>query len=319
MGSNSAAFSPGFFGARFISASFPDSNAKCACWQTGRSNYSSRATSCKRSTSIRRPKNRPHEIARLLPAHRRHRRGARRRRAFLSWPGAGARCGFRRMLRTSDAFPRDYTRRRSLVRLVFFAPALARWTGWTPAEIYVEHFDGNVAHGPRALCRTGRLPSTFRRAAGFGARRVFDEETRSAFGRAAFQSLSRTRRWRRRRHRRRLGFRAMDGESAFLSTDCRARRFRVSQRREIAALPFCRGHWRDVRLAFPTRRSRLRIERWLGPYLRHLLVVPRAAHAQVTIAGTKARLVSGTRPRTVRLAHRSHRLWFDRRHNLRRA
>ena len=100
------------------------------------------------------------------------------------------------MLRTPDAFPRDYTRRRSLVGVVFFIPALARWTGWNPAEIYVEHFDGNVGHGPRALCRTGRLPSTFRRAAGFGARRVFDEETRSAFGRAAFQSLSRTRRWR---------------------------------------------------------------------------------------------------------------------------
>ena len=192
------------------------------------------------------------------------------------------------MLCTPDAFPRDYTRRRSLVGVVFFVRALAGRTGWNPAEIYVEHFDGNVGHGPCALCRTGRLPSTFRRAAGFGARRVFGEETGSAFEGAAFQSLSRTRRWRPRRHRRRLGFRAMDGESAFLSTHCRARRFRVSQRREIVALPFRGHHWRDVRLAFPTRRSRLRIERRLGPCLRHLLVVPRAAHAQVTIAGTKA-------------------------------
>src|SRR4029077_3929646 len=222
----------------------------------------------------------------------------RRRRAFLSWPGAGDRCclrrNFRRMLRTPDAFPRDYTWRRSIVGAVVFVPALARRTGRNPAEIYVKHFDGNVGHGPCALCRTGRLPSTFWRAAGFGARRVFSEETGSAFERATIQSLSRTRRWRPGRHRRRLGFRAMDGESAFLSTHCGACRFRVPRSREIAALPFRGHHWRDVRLAFPTRRSRLRIERRLGPCLRHLLVVPRAAHAQVTIGGTKARLVSRT-------------------------
>src|SRR4029077_12203696 len=199
-----------------------------------------------------------------------------------------------RMLRTPDAFPRDYARRGSLMGVVFFVPALACRTGWNPAQIYVEHFDVNVGHGPRSLCRTGRLPSTLRRTAGFTARRVFGEESRGAFEHAAFQSLSRTRRWWPCRHRRQLGFRAMDGEGAFLSTHCRARRFRVSQRREIAALPFRGHHWRDVRLAFPTRRSRVRIERRLGPCLRHLLVVSRAPHAQVTIAGTKARLVSRT-------------------------
>ena len=67
-GSNSAAFSPGFFGVRFISASSPDSNARCAWWETGRSSCSSRATSCKRSTSSP-PREKSRMRDRALPSY----------------------------------------------------------------------------------------------------------------------------------------------------------------------------------------------------------------------------------------------------------
>ena len=57
----------------------------------------------------------------------------------------------------------------------------------------------------------------------------------------------------------------------------------------------------------------------LGSGLRHLLVVPGAAHPQVALGRAKTGLVARARPGTLRLAHRSHRLWLDRRHNLRSA
>src|SRR6202043_1949154 len=142
---------------------------------------------------------------------------------------------------------------------------------------------------------------------------VFGEETGCASERAAIQSLSRARRRRASRHCRRLGFRAMDGESALLSAHRRARRLLVPRSRESAALPLRGHHWRNLRFAFPTRRSRLWIERRLGSCLRHLLVVPGAAHPQVAPGRAKTGLVARARPGTLRPAHRSHRLWFDRR------
>ena len=86
---------------------------------------------------------------------------------------------FGALLRAPHAFPRDYSAAPvCLWGLSFsFLLWLAGPAGILP-KITVEHFDGNVGHGPRALCRTGRLPSAFRRAAWLGARRVFGEESR---------------------------------------------------------------------------------------------------------------------------------------------
>ena len=85
-----------------------------------------------------------------------------------------------------------------------------------------------------------------------------------------------------------------------------------------AALFHRRDHRSDVRPAFSTRRSRIRIESGLGPGLRYLLVVSRAADPQATFTGARAGLVTRARTRTVRLAHGSYRLRPDCRRDLRR-
>jgi len=289
----------GFFrlvswGAHFHSQqSFPDSNAKCA-WggQTGQSNYffPARHRAKRSEPSIRRPKkNQPAmRTARLVScsfgAIVRRRSGALRA-FFLSWAWWPGNWGlvfggiFRRTcFRTPDAFSAPtYARRRSLVGIVLFRSCfgLAGPAGILP-KFNVEHLDGECwTMARRALCRTGRLPSPFSAhrwgfycSARFGRREK--RPTPAHFEARRPFSLSR-------RHSSlvalpgivgRLGFsgNGWEGESAFSFHSLPGSSVSaVSQRREIAALPFRGHHWRDVRLCFfqrDVRGIRIRAPGW---------------------------------------------------------
>src|SRR5437899_11812637 len=100
----------------------------------------------------------------------------------------------------------------------------------------------------------------------------------------------------------------MDGESAFLPADRRPCGILLAWTWKDAALFHRRDHRTDVRPAFSTRRSRIRIECGLGPGLRHRLVVCRAAEPQAPFTGARAGPVRRARPRTAPLGPGSSRL-----------
>src|SRR5262249_47799809 len=108
----------------------------------------------------------------------------------------------------------------------------------------------------------------------------------------------------------------MDGESAFLPADRQPCGILLAWNWKDAALFHRRDYRGDVRPAFSTRRSRIRIESRLGSGLWHLLVVSWAADPQATFTWACAGLVTLARARAVRLAHGSYRLRPDCRRDL---
>ena len=222
------------------------------------------------------------------------------------------------MFRAHDALTGHDARRWSALGSGLFVLALAGRTRMHAPASYIARTNGNAGRRPRALSRIGWLPARLWGAARSGARRFVCGKAVPKVNRATVQFRTRSRRWWARGNRRRLGLRTMDGESAFLPANRRPGGILLAWTWKDAALFHRRDHRSDVRPAFSTRRSRIRIESGLGSGLRHLLVVSRAADPQATLAWARAGLVTLARTRTVRLAHGSYRLWPDCRRDLRR-
>src|SRR4029077_9721370 len=212
-----------------------------------------------------------------------------------------ARRSSRRMLRAPDALTGHDARRWSALGAGLFVPALAGWARRRAAAIGIGRINGNAGCGPRAFFGINWLSARLWRAARSGARRFVCGKAVPKFDPATVQSRTRSRCWWARGHRRRLGLRTMDGESAFLSAHRRLGGILLARTWKDAALCHRCHHRSDVWTAFSTRRSRVRIESGLGTRLRHLLVVSRAAAPQATFTGASAGLVTLARTRTVRL------------------